>query len=989
MAEIPSTIQAQSGNEASSAPQSPAAQTTEGPNLGAMRFSRRDFFIDTGTYGDRVNRRTGRPVESDRGPEVEISAETRQQFANFLQNHAEIFERLREQRDPANPRQTLYDAIASTANHQLDTRLLQFLERDAREPNGELNKQKLSANINRFLSTSRGLIVTDLVMQQQTETELSALGISMASLPVGERVGVAEALTVRFPQNEGPLPEPLRRLRETWGRVRNGVIATTGVFGLGAGVGAAGGALRGDVLGGMEVGVAGAGIVSAIGYLRHLARPGDTWEIRHSMNKLRAITADRAEADYVQATLGINVHNYRVVGGEIVLAPGATQIADVRERSGQVVEKALTHQRFMEELGADPSRMDAVGEQFIIDYVDAQPQQTNAWFDQRVHGAFIASGGVRDAVGLIPGQPGFRIEQVLPRFHDARRRVAGEVLEDFIRKELGRGRDSNRVQTRREGQIAARGEEGTIVARRKSEISAEKDRLTRIKTTIDGEKTSVENYRTKYQELQRVQAGLSRELATLVRGGAGFGTDHAAAITALRQVLTDAGAAAHIAINGRRINSINDRSEVNENRRAVDSDAVPGAHPPNVGENAISYERRLKPFYDAIDARYQREQVRIDADVAAINAEITRIENLAVDIQRVQTELSESAEVVRELNQLTAKWNADFTAITGWNGPPPGVGLTEADLRTQTIAVIQSRINAAYAADVAAGVAPPRGWPEDQNNRLDFQVRIHDAMGEAAARAQEAADPRRAQYAVLTSPPWNFTENQLRSRDIADLMVDIAGRGIPGPPTIAQVQNAIGHAQRRLEIRASLLDQASKITQTQIDNQDNLLASVAVDRMSREETEFLQMVTALEKRQEEIFNAAYSELTDDPDRFTNATPVAAADVNYTQAERDLHTAAGYYELMDVLFDYQTPEQSRGGREALFRVVSRELPPMELAQRLNDSLGLALTPARARNIGTVLTTMRTQLHAGAIRGPQLQQALRDIINRFERRANAIT
>lgn len=116
-----------------------------------------------------------------------------------------------------------------------------------------------------------------------------------------------------------------------------------------------------------------------------------------------------------------------------------------------------------------------------------------------------------------------------------------------------------------------------------------------------------------------------------------------------------------------------------------------------------------------------------------------------------------------------------------------------------------------------------------------------------------------------------------------------------------------------------------------------------------------------------------------PDKYTNRDSVLAGTAGYTRAEQDYSVAngpypKGYFELMNLMFDYQ----NRSDREDYFKKISRVVTPDKLASLIENSLNLGLGGA---NIYGVIDEVRDRIALGTVGTQELRRMVWNTANQM--------
>lgn len=387
------------------------------------------------------------------------------------------------------------------------------------------------------------------------------------------------------------------------------------------------------------------------------------------------------------------------------------------------------------------------------------------------------------------------------------------------------------------------------------------------------------------------------------------------------------------------------------------------------------------------------------------DAKLTEIRGLMETAEiAVAADLPASRDVESIVNDMPARLN-ELVGVAAGGAAPLGINdrltrgghagmpvadlLTEPDLINLPYEEIMRRINAANTAGAAHGPPPIQvGWPEAHNKRPEIRTRVVHAIAEARARVIEAsvAVPTPAHLApVLT---LGLTESQIRTLVPDELITQQNERGAGLPfdaATRAEAQTVIDETRTRYNVRTQAMQQTADVNTERIaDLNDEILATNFDDEVLE-----LEMTSDLIGRQEAIFNVARNDFKQSirEGRFTDTNPINPTNPNLTQAERDAALPTAYYELVNMMFDYQN--NPKEDRQKDFQKIVRFLPPDELATMLNDSLSLVPMPA---NFDSVMAGINESITGpGIIPEPttqELRAAFANIINMHRERIKAL-
>ncbi|HSX40233.1 MAG TPA: hypothetical protein VLF68_01330, partial [Candidatus Saccharimonadales bacterium] len=484
-----------------------------------------------------------------------------------------------------------------------------------------------------------------------------------------------------------------------------------------------------------------------------------------------------------------------------------------------------------------------------------------------------------------------------------------------------------------------------------------------------GEQQSLEGYQTTIEDLRTTEDALRNELRKVGRYA-----NPDAAISALEDVLTPG--TAQITIDGRTIFNTSTALGTLETKkqnsiRDATNIIVRRTRPP---ESDDSLGHRMDQYLRSIDAQYETEKARIQENVDAIRNEITEIRRLQREVNTRQTALNETNQDAIRVRQLSGELSQQYQNLTTW-------GITDAQLQSETIEQLLSRINAANTTNPANG-----GWTAEQNTRPDLRMRVHHAIIESRARQANptalAAPP--AEYVTLTAPTGlNITDTQLLSLTPAQIRAEMnrlrrRNPGYPANATEAQIVTAKRIAQERFQARSSAYTE-------HIAEIDERLAQMdgAEDRISfGDEKLLLDTAESLMTRASEIYGRVSEEVGVNP-LITDTAALTPADTQYSQQERDAALPRSYYALMNILFNYQG--ENRG---ANFEKLQRLFPPDELARIMAPRLGIVPAGGAAVNINNFTLQLSTDITNRVTTSLEVRRAMQDVIIYFRDQADAL-
>lgn len=918
---------------------------------------------------------------------VEVSDDMRYEMESFVDNYVTLL--VNAEKSVAN-REIFRRAMLSQL-HQHDRLFLEHLTKEEVGADGRTERVVDKSKIGEFLKKNpEGWSTAMQVLEDITPRIMYALGIDVATDPAGNRLPFPRNRDISTGMAQGPLNKLWRGLWEFWGTPagsfagRRGEVRILNMFRAPdwwqnmnrAGVAGAligSGGLLGSVTGGLAALFTGSPEVAATAAAVGLAAPTVAegasvmfgrgvaiTNVTENVDSFNIIRNSPAEAAFMKAVLGFDVRDYEVVN---VVNPAtglpeprinrrdranwshqSTISADTLQKF--VFSNILTRIKFYKEAGFDEDKIDALPEQFLTLYTGNGPEQTGSYWEDEYVNELNNAGGIRDGAGNRSGDPAcdFDINGLdrvgnLRRSMRARGRVITRTLENLARKERLEVLEANRSNSigAIDKRISDLGNEGAQTTARKEDLGREKTALEADKTSLEGRTTSLREYDNVLGALHQSRDQLARELRRITGPGGVTYPNTEAALVALRSVQNNPGSA--ITIRGRLINSLFDRINTENTWKGTQYAGVPAAYPRATGETDTQYTRRTQPAYDRIDAEYNTRVQRIQPDIEAVNNLITTLTTLQEQTTGQEAGFRDVEQRVVNVNRALETQDTDFRLLRSW-------GITEAQLRTETLNQILQRVNARN------GVNNAQGWAEGDNLFLENRAITINAMMEALALRIEA-QPNPAAYAARrtefnTIRGWDISEHQLRYLTPEELEQIIneeftrsgGGRGWDAANNAAnraRLDQAMEVAQNRFRVRFAIA--------REMDENLGRLATRQQRRMDgvnfRADLDRAEPIRDLLERQGDIFSET-PDMLREIERFIDVNTIPANDPNFTQAERDLGASRGYYEFINLLFDYrQKKYEGNNNRETYFRQIQTVLNPDRLGTLLNQSLNLGI------------------------------------------------
>ncbi|RJQ38428.1 hypothetical protein C4559_01415 [Candidatus Microgenomates bacterium] len=727
--------------------------------------------------------------------------------------------------------------------------------------------------------------------------------------------------------------------------------------------------------------------------IMHSFRGGLRLDANQCMDAYNALAGNDQEKAYLREVLGIDMDDFRVQGGRLVRARevgGSRPLEDIEK---DIRENIATRIDFYTKgLGLGKDKYDAMPEQFLFDHPqNLMAEPTGTHMQKMLLDYFRGdAGGIKDTVGRSTWSPLFDrnhldTEGNLKRFMAARVKVIGKMVDQYVDNYLDRGgtaqEGSDTAITKKllDKKLADRKEGGEVYKKRAEVFTKRKESLEKDKDLLAKEKEPLTPYELAVKGLQEAR----REARDK------YGVDNVADITIRindkQKELVDPKIAGSYAKKKIELERKRDK-EIN----GLDA-KLPVTLIGKLREQEVY--RRLA----VINKRYDELQVKLKEDIAdEVGKETAQLRELREKIQTNQEKLEErQPEVIKAKDQLNSLRN-EFNVIAGVVGGIDAqltaagiavVGLTENDLRTQPTYELLRRINQAHT------VLPGVGWAETDNNKPEIRSRLIKAVVEARARGVEAANPAYASRLphfqdITNTALWNLSENELLKLTDSEITTELTRRKTQVPPipalefltvpTTDEVKLAIEEAQNRLSVRMEAIGQQEKETARLIGIQNEEIGKIDLSGEIRQ----IEAISALRGRRESIYDNS-NKIRLELNRFTDTTLVGAGDLTYTQQERDAGLSKGYYEFIDLLFNYrENPQKNRG---EYFNDIMRSFPPNAFPVLLNNYLDLNLNLAGAtpqQAMVAVLTGVRVESDAGRMSWSRLRRGMRDMIKNGE-------
>lgn len=262
----------------------------------------------------------------------------------------------------------------------------------------------------------------------------------------------------------------------------------------------------------------------------------------------------------------------------------------------------------------------------------------------------------------------------------------------------------------------------------------------------------------------------------------------------------------------------------------------------------------------------------------------------------------------------------------------------------------------------------PNSMPEDQKALREMLLRAKtERLSMQTEKIEQSPDLQKNSFRIIVEPPG---ATPTINPDNLLTMPEQQLRYLLSQPSYswnaAQIENSLPLAQqearRKLIIRytVSLEERIADLDQ-QIQAQDKIIESAGnLDKVK----ETLEITSALLEKQGEIFSRVIA-IPREVDRYTNPSNVQNTDTEYSKSEREKALPIAYYEMLNVLFDYQ-----HGGkiadqvlsREEYFKKIYNFLLPDKLLTLIHKSMGITV-PSNFTALDPNSFTSNTELLTG--------------------------
>lgn len=918
---------------------------------------------ETGVKTDKKNRQEGM-----KSTEVRLSEELRDQYAHFLRNQAQGLIDLRD----TNPK------LLDKPEFIFEKQMLDALT----DESGKLSHEQIM----KFLTTTRGWEIANMALEQSIAMRMFALGLyqetnrggTQESRPTpGDviRTGEGQGLLNRFYHDQ---------IKANMDKIK---LAATGAAGVltGAGIGGylAYRAGYDEVQDIATFAGVGAGVNAALLGLglagKSLGKEGKLYTTNESAAALNYIKSNKGLSEYVRHVYGISVDSYRWNPARRRIEPargGDETLQTAQKLQSEINQGLKTRELYYESIGVDASTLNRMAEEFLFEPgAPGGPEKTGTRMQKLLSEKYKPKRDIKDTAGRSRGDPAFctggatlDIEGNLARFNKARREVLTEMMAEWIDEyvETGTSPEGTKLVDALTAKITAReSDTGSFRQAVTKENRNMKEAIDRTATSLQTERATVDAYDAALKSLESLRAQKETELKIPVSEFDNrLGTVNGE-ITRLQGQITGL--------------------KANRQHR-IDTEKLKYATAPPKEKAAAE-----KSATEMITAQVAHEIEEKEKELARYEDEKNKIQEAKQQITERQSTLTEAQETTISYEHAVKKFQEDYTHVED----PARVGLTAAELVTMTQEELLRRVNELHT--LAPAPPPPKpGWPKEENNTSEHRMLLVNAAIHARADAIAARDPGRLANPARagdfdrTLTRWGtINENQWRTlntdqiNQLANLARSRRGPGFGWLPT----ENTLYAPVVARMKEEAMLRHTARITAMEQVKKDLQEESAAAERAISEvdfkgETAQLEAAKRMLGRQQDIFNGAKTAIDKkNAKSYGNVSKVVTGTPGYTEAEITANDEVAYYEYLDLLFGYKTSEN----REETFKTVREMLPPTELAQLLNDSLGLKLRTVDMKSAVEKITQMRKK---GKLNKTRMRKALVGVMNRVTDKALAL-
>lgn len=903
--------------------QTPANSNETTLRQGDKRFNRSAFL--TGSATSEVDRKTGERTAPKDLENIIIKAETREQYNVFLRTHLRgLYQGLAVDKD-----------ILNNPQHRHQKEIMDLLM----DENGEINQEEF----NKFMNTDKGIIITHQLMEEDMAVKSFAIGLKASADLEGIRLKIAEKLTIRTGEGQGKLNlwwnDYVKPLVEKYGlQVLTSAtviqaFATMGMLESLSPSNKVGTVAMGLIGGLLGAGVVGAGKGTLLAY-ESLRKEGIKFGLEQSPEVFNVIKDNQQEAAYMKAVYGLDVNDFAIntQTGAVELDTERTHyesIIPTEDLARDVIAHTKLRRDFLtKSLGINPDRVAQSPESYLINGRSDEPLQMELLglqWQKRIIDKLQPN-----EAGNITGE----IDNDLTRFMDARREVIMDYLKEYLEKQIAKPdqRPITKLENKKNDFTS-----GEAKNRRTTELQKRKDDISTKQNETEEELKRFTVHDQKEQELKDTRQKLRKEHNLLIPDNPQLSEVLGSIDAEIARLTSDLYSADPVNKPGIADRLNKDIADMNDAIADKTNDYIEKA---TAGKNfkggipveiLTSAQQRAERWVQAV---YERNIRILQEQVNEKNQRITELRALrdqyrTQTAERMQEERKVLVEAPRELNEMDFAYQV-LTART----------ITEHDLQTRSISELYDMVTAPGNLYDFLSVT--------EEERAELRKFVIQAKTEQLAKSIEEEEkspkPNLDAYDLVTFGPITVDDLSKKSDQelIRILDTHTAYSALPADKRDI-LASARVESNRRLLIRykqkLSVMSEDYKDQMKQVDENIDKLGNV------EEQVSILDLTLTLLQREDEIMSGSRS-LIYGPDRekYFETIPVPA-DRHFSEKERALYESGGYYEIMDLLFDYQL----RVDRNEYFDRISKFITPDKLANLLNEAFGLSIINLKIEDV----------------------------------------
>lgn len=926
------------------------------PKPGDKSFDRSEFTPDADTGIDVRGRRRSRRFEQTSSRDIVISAEVIKQHGTFLYRHL----------------RNLNSALATNKNllngnsHRYERELLKFLK----DEKGEISQAK----VDKFVETSQGLIIAEMVNDLRTEFDSFAFGLDitvawgnrMQALPdrdariinVGDIRREYWGLRAWFRENGGRYPDRRAALA---GAIEGGVIGagasaliTSLIQNYGEGFLDALGHLTEVQVAGL-VGGAGGAILGGVLGRRFLTNNGDLDFVACAQNLKAIKSLPDNEKAYIRSVTGVDFDDYNVTDGHVTFAraPSERRVKDIFTIKDDIRSRLQTRQDFYKAIGLVRPDTRAVPFNPIRPNYEYFPQTDTLW-KRRTNELYregLASAGISpvDALGVRTAE-GLRIHM------EAQQKVLDELLDTYV---YSHGMEKNRKTGEILSQVDFTTNLDSTISRIETNEEAQKKKLeSRISSLGDikaeGDNVVFDGQSGRLDDISRSFSSVISKQRELIKFELDVIAEHSdvvdpSGIFNIEELQVKLGAAL---------------SNMEGERQRIIDDAETKYNAINPDDR--SPDKSMQVIFEARDRQITALEDKIQKIRDAQKAATIKI----TERDKIKQEISDIESKIIKTQVYTLREDYDNFLI---------LGITREQLANSSVGELQNLIRV----------------PDGERIQKSHLDKLLNAMVEARARII-MENIRYSSSEIIDSLGISAPSMEEQLKKFRSMSVDEINRSMNILYTTSS--GAEGWSNLENENRTPMIERAQQIGISENTAREEALR-LTIEKIQREvqslkDTQENISSGVLKKQGQLVKNASsvdnvYPKVisvfrdADQRQRFFDVSAVPGDSMDYpTEEERKLVSGGtvqkprAYFEFLDLIFEYKNKEE----RGAQFKAASGLVKPIELAGILNESLGLGIVRVvKDRNFFVnVINEIQNRFNTGQITERQMRSAVTDII-----------